>query len=257
MSSKALPIAVQMYTLRHLQLPLEQLLEEIARIGYQGIEIGGEHKAGVEETNALLNKHGLRIVAAHVMLQTLEADPQKVCDFNKSIGNTTLVIPWIGEDLRGNGAKGWMNLAAKFDDLGQRYAEAGMRLLYHNHDFEMAEVEGKTGIEWLLDNVAPESLGWEADLAWIQRGNQDIARLLRKYAGRIPRVHAKDLAPAGTGQDEGGFADVGYGTVDWSAALPAVKAAGSEWYVVEHDLPRDPMTTIRRSFEFLKGRLST
>lgn len=257
MSSQALPIAVQMYTLRHLQLPLDQLLGEIARIGYQGIEIGGEHKAGVEETNALLNKHGLRIVAAHVMLQTLEADPQKVFDFNRSVGNTAIVIPWIGEDLRGKDAKGWLNLAAKFERLGQRCAEAGMRLLYHNHDFEMAEVEGKTGIEWLLDSADPAALGWEADLAWIQRGNQDIARLLRKYAGRIPRVHAKDLAPAGTGQDEGGFADVGYGTVDWSTVLPAVKAAGPEWYVVEHDLPREPLTTIRRSFEFLKGHLST
>ncbi len=81
--------------------------------------------------------------------------------------------------------------------------------------------------------------------------------MLRKYAGRIPRVHVKDLAPAGSGQDEGGFADVGYGTVDWSAALPAIQAAGSEWYVVEHDQPRQPLTTIRRSFEFLKGRLST
>ncbi len=85
MSSKALPIAVQMYTLRHLQLPLDQLLEEIARIGYRGIEIGGEHKASVEETNSLLNKHGLRIVAAHVMLQTLEADPKNVFDFNKRL----------------------------------------------------------------------------------------------------------------------------------------------------------------------------
>ncbi|MFN8488520.1 MAG: sugar phosphate isomerase/epimerase [Caldilineaceae bacterium] len=257
MSSKALPIAVQMYTLRHLQWPLAQLLEEIARIGYQGIETGSEHKASVEETNSLLNKHGLRIVASHVALQTLEADPQKVFDFNKSVGNTTIVIPWIGEDLRGKDAKGWMNLAAKFERLGERCAEAGMRLLYHNHDFEMAEIEGKTGIEWLLDSAAPETLGWEADLAWIQHGKQDIARLLRKYAGRIPRVHAKDLAPAGAGQDEGGFADVGYGTVDWSAVLPAIKAAGSEWCVIEHDLPREPLTTIRRSFEFLKDRLST
>jgi sugar phosphate isomerase/epimerase len=255
MFTQNLPIAVQMYTLRHLKLSLDELLGAVAGVGYRGIETVGDHGVSAEEMKSLLAKHGLRVVSSHVSIQAFEADPQKVLDFNQAIGNNVIVIPWIGEDLRGKDGAGWVRLAHKLEALGQHCAAAGMQLLYHNHDFEMAPVEGKTGIEWLLDSAAPGVVGWEADLAWIERGKQTITSLLGKYAGRILRVHAKDLAPAGTGQDEGGFADVGYGTLDWSTALPAARAAGAQWYIVEHDLPRDPLATIRRSFEFLKGHL--
>jgi sugar phosphate isomerase/epimerase len=52
-----------------------------------------------------------------------------------------------------------------------------------------------------------------------------------------------------------GFADVGHGVLDWAALLPAAKAAGAEWYIVEHDLPKEPLVSIRRSFEFLQNAL--
>jgi sugar phosphate isomerase/epimerase len=111
-------------------------------------------------------------------------------------------------------------------------------------------------IEWMLDSTDPSHLQWEPDLAWIVRGGADPLALLQKYAGRCPRIHVKDLAPAGTGEDEKGFADVGYGTLDWASLLPAARAAGAEWYIVEHDLPRDPVNTIRRSYDYLKGMMT-
>ena len=52
-----------------------------------------------------------------------------------------------------------------------------------------------------------------------------------------------------------GFADVGYGTLD-GPLLPAAKAAGGEWYIVEHDLPKDPVQTVNRSCEFLQKALA-
>jgi sugar phosphate isomerase/epimerase len=148
-----------------------------------------------------------------------------------------------------------LQLGRKLDGIGKRCGDAGVRLLYHNHAFEMVEVEGQLAIDWLLEGASPENLGFEIDLAWVQRGGQDGVKLLQRYAGRCPRIHCKDVAPEGQNQDQMGFADVGHGVLDWAALLPAAKAAGGEWYIVEHDLPKEPLTSIRRSFEFLRNHI--
>jgi sugar phosphate isomerase/epimerase len=248
-----LPIAVQLYTLRNVQMPFDQLLGEVAAIGYKGVETTSNHGQSADEMKALLAKHGLQVVSAHVGLAKFESEFDETIAFNKAIGNTTLVVPAVPESLRGPDAAGWQALGRQLRDLSKRVQDAGMRLLYHNHAFEMVSVEGRLAIEWMLE-AAPE-LGFEIDLAWVQRGGQDGVKLLQQYSGRCARVHCKDLAAEGQGQDEMGFADVGHGVLDWNALLPAAKAAGAEWYIVEHDLPKEPLTSIRRSFEFLNGKL--
>jgi sugar phosphate isomerase/epimerase len=175
---------------------------------------------------------------------------------NLAIGNHTLVVPWLPEAARSKDANGWLQLGRQLDGIGRRCRDAGMRLLYHNHAFEMIEIEGQLAIDWLLEAAAPENVGFEIDLAWVQRGGQNGVQLLEKYAGRCPRIHCKDLAPEGENQDQMGFADVGHGVLDWGALLPAAKAAGAEWYIVEHDLPKEPLVSIGRSFTFLQQALT-
>lgn len=256
MSNSSLPIAVQLYTLRNLTLPFAELLAEVAAIGYKGVETTSNHGCTVDEMRALLDKNQLQVASAHVGLPLLEADLDSVIAFNKGVGNTTLVVPWIPEAARSTDSSGWQALGHKLNGFGQRCADAGMRLLYHNHAFEMVEIEGKLGIDWLLSGAEPQNLGFEIDLAWVERGGQSGVQLLNRYVGRCPRIHCKDLAPKGENEDQMGFADVGHGTLDWSALLPAAKAAGAEWYIVEHDLPKEPLVSVKRSFEFLKKQLS-
>ena len=83
-------------------------------------------------------------------------------------------------------------------------------------------------------------------------GGQDAPALLARFAGRCPRIHAKDL---GDDPEEHGLADVGAGRLAWDELLPAVVAAGAEWLVVEHDHPRDPIASMRRSREFLGSKM--
>jgi sugar phosphate isomerase/epimerase len=139
--------------------------------------------------------------------------------------------------------------------LGRRCRDEGVRLLYHNHDFELTTVEGRTGLAWLLDAADPADLGLEPDLGWIQRAGLEPSALLAAYPDRCPRVHVKDLSPADRRGAEGGWTDVGDGVLDWPALLPACRRAGAEWFVVEHDEPADPIRTARRSAEHLRALL--
>ncbi len=253
----SLPVAVQLYSLRHLTDPFDKVLGQVAAIGYPGVETIGDHGLTADQMKALLHKHQLKAISTHVGLKALDTDLDKIIAFNKAIGNNMLTVPAIPQEERPTDAAGWRQLGQRLDALGQRCAEAGMYLLYHNHAWEMAQLDGKLALDWLLENAAPDHLQWEPELAWVVRGGGDPVALLQRFAGRCPRVHVKDLAPEGQNQDEMGFADVGHGTLDWANLLPASQAAGAGWYIVEHDLPKDPMRSIRRSFEFLQKNLAT
>lgn len=252
-ASADLPIAVQMYTLRDYGAT-EAQFRFAADSGYSHVETVGTHDMSAREMNALLEETGLSVVSSHVDIGTLRGDLESVIAFNQAVGNSTIVMPYLGEDERPTDAAGWAELGAELGEIGAQLQEAGLQLAYHNHDFEMAEIDGQLIIDHLLGGAAPETLMWQADLAWIDRGGQDPAALLLEHAGRVVSVHAKDNYPEGEGEDEGGFATVGSGTLDWEAILPATVKAGVQTYIVEHDSPTD-YVTIADSYGFLSQEL--
>jgi sugar phosphate isomerase/epimerase len=251
----SLPLAVQLYSLRSLTIPLAERLSQVAAMGYTGVEMFGPLEPPADQLADLLHANGLKLVSAHVGIDLLERDLDGVIAYHKAVGNDVLVVPWIGPDRRGDSAESWASFGRNLDAIGARCRAAGMRLLYHNHDFEMVRFDGKTAMECLLDAATPANVGAEFDLAWMVKGGGDPVALLHQYAGRCARVHAKDLARPGESAGRMGLADVGHGVLDWDAILPAVHAAGAEWLIVEHDEPADPLASMRRSYEFLSSKL--
>jgi sugar phosphate isomerase/epimerase len=252
-----LPIAVQLYSLRHLTSSLDEVLAQVAAIGYQGVELLASHyQEGAGAIKGLLEEHNLKVASIHIATHLLEEEWDKVVAFNQELGNLTIAVPVPPQGDRPSDGAGWLQLGRRLDAIGRRAAGEGMRLLYHNHAWEMSVVDGKLALDWMLEGAEPAHLQLEPDLAWIVRGGADPMDILRRHAGRCPCIHAKDLAPEGQNQDEMGFADVGHGTLDWSQLLPAAHAAGAEWYIVEHDLPKEPLFSVRRSYEFLRGQLA-
>jgi sugar phosphate isomerase/epimerase len=248
---ESLPLAVQLYTLRDLPGTFEDKLRAVAEGGYTAVESVGTHGLAAEDLRAALATFGLGVISSHVAYDVLREDLDVAIDFAKRVGNDTLVVPYLSEPQRPTDAAGWTALGEELNGIGARCAGKGLRLIYHNHDFEMVEHDGRRAIEWLLDAAEPANLGFEPDVAWIVRGGGDPIELLDRYRGRCPRMHVKDLAPPGKNEDEGGWAAVGEGVLDWERYVRAGKVAGVEWFIVEHDNPRNPAENIRRSFEYL------
>ena len=98
---------------------------------------------------------------------------------------------------------------------------------------------------------------YETDV-FIRHGRRD--RNMQDKHGRIFQAAAALFEAHGyagvTTQVISERADVGTGTLDWDAILPAAKAAGVEWFVVEHDFPSDPLGSIRASYDFLAAKLA-
>ncbi|MEN5266624.1 sugar phosphate isomerase/epimerase [Stenotrophomonas sp. TWI587] len=249
------PIAVQMYTLRDAGT-LDQQLKIVHDAGVGAVETVGTQNVSAAELKQLLERYSIKVISSHVQLADLRSDLDGVVAFNRSIGNTTLVVPYLDKKDRPTDAAGWTALGQELGRIAVLAKAQGMRLAYHNHDFELIDVNGKTGLELLFAAAGPD-LQTELDLAWVARAGHDPVVMLGKFRGHVFAVHAKDNAPRGQADDEGGFAAVGQGVLDWNAILHAAAAAGVQWYIVEHDHPRDPAKVIKTGTDYLRQRLTT
>jgi len=223
--------------------------------GVGAVETVGTQNVSAAELKQLLDRYSIKAISSHVQLADLRSDLGAVVAFNRSIGNTTLVVPYLDKKDRPTDAAGWTALGQELGRIAAQANAQGMRLAYHNHDFELFDFNGKTGLELLFAAAGPD-LKTELDLAWVARAGHDPVVMLGKFRGHVFAVHAKDNAPTGQAEDEGGFAAVGQGVLDWNAILPAAAAAGVQWYIVEHDQPRDPAKVIKAGADYLRQHLT-
>jgi sugar phosphate isomerase/epimerase len=236
-------LGLQLYTVRHADLPLGDLLHEVAAAGYAGVETVGTQGVAPAELRDALDGAGLALASAHVPLADLRRDPDAVADVHLTLGTPMLVVPWLAPEDRPGDLPGWTALGRELDALGERLGAAGLRLAYHHHDFELERHGDRDGLTALLDAAAPERLSVELDAGWLAAVGDDPVARLAAWGPRVARLHLKDLDPRHTPP----WTDVGDGTLDVAAVLEAAAAHGVAWVLVEHDAPTDPLATARRS----------
>ena len=81
------------------------------------------------------------------------------------------------------------------DDLAaaaERAAGHGLRVGYHNHHWELANVfGGRTALELFAERAGPEVV-LELDTYWAAVGGQDVPALLGRLGDRVRLLHLKD-----------------------------------------------------------------
>jgi sugar phosphate isomerase/epimerase len=242
-------IAYQLYCSRNFP-PLDDTLRMLSKAGYTAVEGYGGLYGDLEGLKAGLDRHGLSMPSGHFGLDMVEGDPQRTLEVVRRLGVRKVFVPYVAADQRPSDRAGWEAFARRLAEAGKPVQDAGLDYGWHNHDFELADLgEGTTP----LDVIAATGMSLELDLAWVRRGGQDPVEWLRKLRGQVRGVHVKDIAPEGQATDEDGWADVGYGTMDWPAILAELAAQGIDHWVVEHDNPSDHTRFARRSLETVKG----
>lgn len=247
-----IPLALQLYTVRDkTSADFTGTLKEVAKIGYQGVEFAGDTGGmSASDLKSLLDDLGLRVAGSHTGLEQLESDLDSVVAFNKTIGNEYVVVPYLGENRR-SGASGWQKVANEMNAVGQKLKENGLQLCYHNHAFEFETFDGETGLDLFYRTADPNLVQSELDTYWVQHGGQDPVAYLRRYAGRVPLVHLKDMA----NDENRSFAEVGTGVMEMENIILAAREAGAKWFIVEQDsCPGDTMESARLSFNTIKER---
>jgi sugar phosphate isomerase/epimerase len=186
---------------------------------------------------------------------TLENADQLIADV-KAAGISYFVIPvppmgMFTNDPTSNamGMKGTTEeLVSIMNTLGEKCHNAGLKLLYHNHDFEFMPLADGTVIEdVLLEKCNPDWVNFQMDLFWVTKANANALTYFEKYPGRFKAWHVKDM------DKEGKFAPVGTGTIDFKSILAQKEKSGMEFYLVEQDqtFGIDPMEAIKISHKGL------
>ena len=242
------PVAIQLFTLRdRLANDFVGTLEQIAKIGYDGVELAGYGDLTVVELKETLDRLGLKVAGSHVPLETLRNNLDQVIADQKVLDNKFVVCPYLEpEDRR---PEFYQELVQFLNQLGKQLNEAGLVLCYHNHDFELELMpNGQTVLDYLFDQTEVANLQAELDLYWLKKMDQDPIEWIKRYHDRTPLIHLKDMTTDG----EQFFAELGSGGLD----LEGILATGEpEWWIVEQDESRiDPLESIQISYHYLEKR---
>jgi sugar phosphate isomerase/epimerase len=244
-----IPFALQLYTVRdHLQRDVPGTLKRVKEAGYEHVELAGLGGQSAEEYGYLLADAGLSAVSNHFGFDVVTQDTNKVIEDTEALGLAFAVVPWVGGEMCPDKAA-WIRCAKAMDTAGEKLRDAGITLCYHNHAHEFERYDGQPVLELIYETAAPENLAAQIDAYWAQFGGDDPVRLLRKYAGRCPLLHVKDMEA----QEPHTFTEVGRGILDWPAIFAAAKDADVRWYIVEQDECRgDSLESARISAEFMR-----
>lgn len=232
-------LSFQLYSARNF-LPWMDVISRLAELGYTHVEGFGGVYENVPAFRDLLDSHGLTMPSGHFFpVSELEEGLEASLTIARTLGMQRVICP-APEDLwrDGTDSANWISLAKRLNEAGKRVNDAGFKFAWHNHHWEfMPLATGELPMNLLLEH-APE-MEWEMDVAWVVQGGADPMNWIEEHASRISTAHIKDIAPEGEKSDEDGWADVGDGVMDWKSLIAALRNAGTDLFIVEHDNPSD------------------
>jgi sugar phosphate isomerase/epimerase len=266
-------IGLQLYTVRDaMASDPGGTLAKVAAIGYNSVEgatyTGSEKFYGMDAKTfqGVLKSNGLVMRSCHyrygedskgavltngVFNGTILHDWDHTVEDAHTVGLQYMACAWLSPDER-KGLDHYKKMAEDFNVAGQKCNAAGIQFVYHNHDFEFDQQDGKYPYDVLLDNTDPNLVKMEMDLYWITKAGQDPIKLFDAHPGRFPLWHLKDMdnTPAKN------FTSVGSGIIDFKTIFAHKDTAGMKYFFVEEDkCPGSPFDAITSSYNFIKSNL--
>jgi sugar phosphate isomerase/epimerase len=263
-------LGLQLYTIRDEIAKTKDLgktIGQVAAAGYKQLELYGynaERKffgKTVKEFAAILKSHELKTPSGHYGI----ADMTYGADYNwdswkyliedaKILGHKYIVVPYMDPQHRSQ--DDFKRLAERLNKGGELSKAAGLVTGYHNHNFEFEPMGDATVYDYLLKNTQEDLVKFEMDLYWVEYAGQDPADWFKKYPGRFPLWHIKDMEAKTEGQPKGQTCEVGKGVIDWKAIFKNQAAAGADYVFVEQEQYRRPVfECIKISAGYMKNNL--
>ncbi len=238
-------VGLQLFTLRaEMAGDFDGTLARVAEMGYREMEFAGYFGRGASAVRQALADNGLVSPAAHVPLDAIRGNLAAEIEFAAAVGQRYLVVPSLPVDERG--LDDYRRLAATLNSAGEECRRAGLKMGYHNHDFEFEAADGRIPYHVLLEETDPELVDMELDLFWVVHAGFDPLALFAAHPGRFGMLHVKDRDAAGA------MVDVGGGEIDFAGIFAQVQSAGFRHYFVEHDNPGDGFASVANSLGYLR-----
>ena len=255
-------VAVQLYSIHKYikgEDGLAKALQEVAKIGYKGVEFAGYYGASADELKKMLADAGLVACGTHV--GRAEFGPDKIkatCEFNLAYGNSFICCPGGGNfPGKGENLDDFMKMLVDYyNTAAETAATYGCKIGLHNHkgEFERKLSNGQTYWDYFFSQTA-DNVCMEQDVGWTTAAGRDPCIQYAKYPHRSPTLHAKENG-MGSKKFDAILGQPGDGAVGvaWDRLFPVTDADGVKWYVVECERHFDSLMPITESFKFLQSK---
>ncbi|MEO8238669.1 MAG: sugar phosphate isomerase/epimerase [Flavobacterium sp.] len=257
-------IGLQLYTLRD-ELPknVKAVLEKVASAGFTIVETYGfsikDQFWGLSaaELKKILDINNLKAISGHYGIGSFLADGnttelEAAINAAKILESEYLTIPWIDPPFRSN-IDDYKKIASRLNEAGKMCQKAGLKLAYHNHDFEFENYNGITGYNILLKETDPDLVYFEMDLYWVVRSGKDPIELFKENPGRFKMWHVKDMDKLKPELNT----EIGLGSIDFKTIFKEAKLAGMKYFFVEQEnnFAVNSFESIKTSSDFILKNL--
>jgi len=267
------PVGIQLFTvMKEIDQDLNGTLKKIADLGFKDIESAFSRKGGYyglkpKEFNSLLTDMGLSWKSHHVLGAPFKM-PAGAKPLTDAEGKPLVIPPMRNlrdnyQELVDEAAEGGVpylvcantpigtteEVNASTEVLiktGEACKKAKVAFVYHNHDAEFKEVDGKRPYDQFLTQINADLIKFELDLGWASKAGVDPVELFKKNPGRFPLWHVKDFD-----KEFKTILPVGKGVIDFKRIFDNAKTAGLQYFFVEHDMPANAFESIASSIAYI------
>lgn len=216
-------------------------------------------KGGKLDWKKLLREADLSVVSLHADLGSLEREADAVAAEARELGTDKLVITGMYR-FDYSDEKAVRELASRLNRAGEGLRNAGLSLLYHNHNVELLPVKpGLRAYDILISDTDPELVNFEFDSYWFTDGGADAKEWMRRLGKRMKLWHvtdrgARQSGPAMTPILKCDSMELGTGNMDLDGLRAIAVENGIGAVVLESHknwIDRDPIKSLELSAKWL------
>ena len=257
------PLGVQLWTIRsYLQKDLIGSLTRLAKLGYNEVELfdydGTYWGKQPKEFSKICNDLGLKIISSHYMTGRHDGGKlpgsllngwQKAVDDSADMGVPFMICAWLYKEERMS-LDLYKQLADMLNKAGETCRKSNIQFGYHSHNFEFPPIDGTVPYDLILQSTNKDLVKMEADLFWIIKAGVNPVDYFKKYPGRFPLWHVKDME---SGSEQ--FAELGRGVIDFDPIFAERKTAGLQhWFVEQDQSTRDLFESLEISRDYVRKK---
>jgi inosose dehydratase len=262
---------------------LDDVLREIAELGFSGVELGGRFPKDPVELAPLLGGFGLKLVggwySASLLTRTAEeeiAALQPHLALLKALGCRVFIVAETSNAIHGDRATPlrrrprlapdqWRAFGQRLSAVADHVAGHGLALAYHHHLGTI--VEDADDLDAFIAATS-DAVGLTLDTGHAVLGGIDPLAVIQAWPERVRHVHCKDIRPAvftqvaEQGQSfldgvlAGMFTVPGDGEIDYGAVMRALHRQHYDgWIILEAEqdpAKADPRAYARLGLETLR-----
>lgn len=255
-------VALGLYTVyQHACENFSQTISEVAKMGYQGVEMYGEpEQFPAEQVKEMLAVHGLALVGWHIEWKHLQPDAiEESIAFFHSAGLKNVIIPclggkWgVGHTPSEESEERWNEYLEQIEIIRSRLEKEHICLGYHNHEHEFQIHYGNQCLFEKLYQAMDPKIIMELDTGNAIEGGADPAQICSSAQDRRIFLHCKPYS-----RKKGFDVMLGDEMDDNRWEQTALQAKGKcEWFIIESESnAADELENAQKCIDNLKIRLN-